>query len=381
MRPITLLLPPRLVFGNGCIKQFASDILTLDFNRVYIVSAPQILPLYESVNAEIQDKGIDVRIDTSITREPTIELFNSVMEAARAYNPDAIVGIGGGSVLDVAKLVAALMKSDQSVSDVIGIGKLKDRKTHLICLPTTSGTGSEVSPNAILLDTEDELKKGVISPYLVPDAAYVDPELTLTIPPKITAETGIDALTHCIEAYANLNSHPIIDMFALEGVRLIGSSLKRAVDNGMNIEARTNLSLGSLYGGMCLGPVNTAAVHALSYPLGGKYHIAHGLSNALLLPHVMEFNLIEMPERYADIAIALGEHGTTESMELAKRGVEMVNELLRQCGIPTRLSELNIPRESFEEMTQSALTVTRLLKNNPRKLTKDDALAIYEKAQ
>jgi alcohol dehydrogenase len=381
MRPITLLLPPRLVFGNGCIKQFASDILTLDFNRVYIVSAPQILPLYESVNAEIQDKGIDVRIDTSITREPTIELFNSVMEAARAYNPDAIVGIGGGSVLDVAKLVAALMKSDQSVSDVIGIGKLKDRKTHLICLPTTSGTGSEVSPNAILLDTEDELKKGVISPYLVPDSAYVDPELTLTIPPKITAETGIDALTHCIEAYANLNSHPIIDMFALEGIRLIGSSLKRAVDNGMNIEARTNLSLGSLYGGMCLGPVNTAAVHALSYPLGGKYHIAHGLSNALLLPHVMEFNLIEMPERYADIAIALGEHGTTESMELAKRGVEMVNELLRQCGIPTRLSELNIPRESFEEMTQSALTVTRLLKNNPRKLTKDDALAIYEKAQ
>jgi alcohol dehydrogenase len=381
MRPITLLLPPRLVFGNGCIKQFASDFLTLDFNRVYIISAPQILPLYESAKAEIQDKGIDVRIDTSITREPTIELFNSVMEAARVYNPDAIVGIGGGSVLDVAKLVAALMKSDQSVSDVIGIGNLKDRKTHLICLPTTSGTGSEVSPNAILLDTEDELKKGVISPYLVPDAAYVDPELTFTIPPKITAETGIDALTHCIEAYANLNSHPIIDMFALEGIRLIGSSLKRAVDNGRDIEARANLSLGSLYGGMCLGPVNTAAVHALSYPLGGKYHIAHGLSNALLLPHVMEFNLVEMSERYADIAIALGVHGTTESMELAKRGVKMVTELLRQCGIPTRLSELNIPRESFEEMTQSALTVTRLLKNNPRKLTKDDALAIYEKAQ
>jgi alcohol dehydrogenase len=380
MRPITLLQPPRLVFGNGCIKQFASGILTLGFNRVYIISAPQVLPLYDSISSGIQEKGVDIQIDTSITKEPTIESFNGVLESARSYKPDVIVGIGGGSVLDVAKLVAAFVESDQSIYEVIGIGKLKERKTHLICLPTTSGTGSEVSPNAILLDSKDELKKGVISPYLVPDAAYVDPELTITIPPIITAETGVDALTHCIEAYANLNSHPIIDMFALEGIRLISSSLKRAVDNGTDIEARANLSLGSLYGGICLGPVNTAAVHALSYPLGGKYHIAHGLSNALLLPHVMEFNLAEMPERYANIADALGIRDATSKLECAQRGIDKVKELLRECGISTRLSELNIPHDRFEEMTLSALTVTRLLKNNPRKLTKDDALAIYEKA-
>ena len=379
MRPITFLHPARLVFGNGCMRQFVSDILSVHWHRVYIISAPQLLPLHDLVKTEIQDKGIDVRIDTSITKEPSIEAFSSVMESARSYQPDVIVGVGGGSVLDVAKLTAALMVSDQTIHDVIGIGKLEGRRTRLICLPTTSGTGSEVSPNAILLDTRDDLKKGVISPHLVPDATYVDPELTVTVPPRVTAETGIDALTHCIEAYANLNSHPIVDMFALEGIRLISSSLARAVENGLDMEARANVSLGSMYGGICLGPVNTTAVHALSYPLGGKHHIAHGLSNALLLPHVMEFNLVDMPDRYADIAIALGAEGTGARVDVAKAGVEKVNELLRRCHIPSRLSELNIPRGGFEEMASSALTVTRLLKNNPRKLTKADVLAIYEK--
>src|SRR5262249_48336492 len=159
----------------------------------------------------------------------------------------------------------------------------------LVCLPTTAGTGSEVSPNAILLDEADQLKKGVVSPYLVPDAAYVDPQLTRSVPPSVTAATGLDALTHCIEAYANKFAHPAVDLYALQGVGIIAQNLLRAVRNGGDMEARTELSLGSFYGGLCLGPVNTAAVHALAYPLGGQFHVAHGVSNAVLLPHVIRF--------------------------------------------------------------------------------------------
>ncbi len=193
----------------------------------------------------------------------------------------------------------------------------------LVCLPTTAGTGAEVSPNAILLDEADELKKGVVSPHLVPDAAFVDPLLTISVPPAVTAATGLDALTHCIEAYANKFAHPIVDIYALQGIKLISANLVRAVRNGGDIEARAALSLGSLYGGLCLGPVNTAAVHALAYPLGGRFHIAHGVSNALLLPHVLRFNFSAAPERYAEISAALGvaRNGSALTTARTRRGI------------------------------------------------------------
>ncbi len=379
MRPITLLQPERLIFGNGCINQFVTEMISGKQSQLFIIISPHVSALCMPAIEEIRAGGITVTLNNQIEAEPTVEVFLSILQDAKKFNPDCVVGIGGGSILDTAKLIAAFLHSEQSIYDAFGIGKLPGRSVGLICLPTTSGTGSEVSPNAILLDSNDNLKKGVISPYLVPDAAYIDPELTVTIPPNITAGTGIDALTHCIEAYANLNAHPVIDMYALEGIKLISASITRAVDNGSDLEARADLSLGSLYGGKCLGPVNTAAVHALSYPLGGRYHIAHGLSNALLLPHVMEFNIVEMPGRYANIARALGVHDDLPDFELAMKGVERIKQLLDACGISMRLSEFNIPRDAFEEMAESALTVKRFLKNNPRTLTKNDVLAIYEK--
>src|SRR6185312_1331641 len=183
---------------------------------------------------------------------------------------------------------------------------VKGRSLPLICLPTTSGTGSEVSPNALLLDENTQSKKAVISPHLVPDAAFIDPALTLTVPAPVTAATGLDALTHCIEAYANRFAHPLVDTWALDGIRHIAAHLATAVREPANLEARTHLALGSLYGGLCLGPVNTAAVHALSYPLGSRHHIAHGHSNAILLPHVLRFNVPAAFGRYAEVALALG---------------------------------------------------------------------------
>jgi len=299
---------------------------------------------------------------------------------ARSEKITAVLGIGGGSAIDVAKLVAALLDGRQTVSEVFGINLLLRRKLPLVCLPTTAGTGAEVSPNAILLDEADALKKGVVSPYLVPDAAYVDPLLTVSVPPAVTAATGLDALTHCLEAYANKFAHPIVDAYALQGIRLIADHLAVAVRDGRNRDARAALALGSLYGGLCLGPVNTAAVHALAYPLGGKYHIAHGVSNALLLPHVLRFNLSAAPERYAEIAVALGVARTGSALETAQQGVEFLSQLSRDCGVPQMLSSLAVPREDLPALARSAMQVTRLLNNNLRPLTEADALRIYEAA-
>ena len=219
-----------------------------------------------------------------------------------------------------------------------------------------------------------------VSSYLVPDAAFVDPRLTLTVPPAVTAATGLDALTHCIEAYANKFAHPIVDIYALEGIRLISANLVRAVRDGADIEARAALSLGSLYGGLCLGPVNTAAVHALAYPLGGQFHVAHGISNALLLPHVLRFNFAAAPERYAAMARAFGVQRNGSDLTTAEHGVEFLSQLSRDCGVPQKLSDLKIPREAIPDMAKAAMQVTRLLRNNPRPLTELDARAIYEAA-
>jgi alcohol dehydrogenase class IV len=224
------------------------------------------------------------------------------------------------------------------------------------------------------------LKRGVISPHLVPDVACVDPLLTCSMPPAITAATGLDALTHCIEAYANRFAHPMVDLYALQGIRLIAENLLSAIVNGQDIQARAALALGSLYGGMCLGPVNTAAVHALAYPLGSEFHIAHGISNAVLLPHVLRFNLPPAPERYAAIAMALGVPATDSAITAAERGIQRLEQLMARCSMPRRISEFGVPREALPRLAKAAMTVTRLLKNNLRPLTEADALALYRAA-
>lgn len=379
-RTIILRQPAKLVFGNGCSEQLADDLSRLGRSKVLLVTSNPVMPLVRPLSDQLHNKGMSVTVWQTNDSEPTIEMLEAGLEAFRSVQADAVVGLGGGSVLDLAKLIAALCYGRQKITDVFGINKLAGRNTYLVCLPTTAGTGSEVSPNAILFDPSDQLKKGVVSPRLVADAAYVDPLLTLTVPATVTAATGMDALVHCIEAYANRFAHAITDNYALEGIRLIAANLKKACDNGRDLEARTSLALGSMYGGLCLGPVNTGAVHALAYPLGGKYHIPHGVSNAVLLYHVMKFNLQAGPARYAQIAKALGVQTGKDDVETAQRGLDMICTLSEQCGMPSKLSELKIPCEDLESMAESAMTVTRLLKNNPRQITYNDALEIYRNA-
>jgi alcohol dehydrogenase class IV len=250
-----------------------------------------------------------------------------------------------------------------------------------VLVPTTAGTGSEVSPIAVLSDTAAHLKKGVVSDYLYADVALVDPALATGLPPTVTAFTGVDTLCHAIESYTNKFAQPFVDALALEAIRLVATHLRRAVSCGDDLEARYGMALASLYGGLCLGSVNTTAVHALAYPLGGSYDVPHGVANSLLLPYVMAFNLISDLTKFRNIAAALGRQTDGLSLRAAAgQSVEAVRELCGEVGIVSRMRDLGIPQEAVEPMAEAALQVTRLLNNNPRSVRLEDARAISQAA-
>lgn len=377
MKEITLLQPQKIVFGTDCINQFVDDYLKLNHKRLFIITMPVIRPMISGMTDRLSEEGVSIEFYEDVRNEPSIADFKKLLAAANEFGADSMLGIGGGSILDVTKLAATLTGSSQEIENLFGTGLIERKGKWFACMPTTAGTGSEVSPNAILLDERDALKKGVVSPYLMADAAYIDPKLTWTVPARITAETGMDALTHCIEAYTNKFAHPMVDMYALQGIRLIAGNIVRAVKNGSDKEAREAMALGSMYGGLCLGPVNTAAVHALSYPLGGEFHISHGLSNAILLPSVMKFNYCANLKKYAEVAVACGVEPGKDDEETALKGVDFINGLSVECGIPATLSEIGIPKEAVGRMAKAAMNVQRLLKNNPREVTEADARNIY----
>ena len=377
MKTIALQQPQKIVFGSGCINNFVEDFQKLGFKRLFILTAPPIRPLIADMQQQLEQMGVAMEVFDQIVAEPTVADFKNILTQAQTFQADSVIGVGGGSVLDITKLVATLFDGKQQVEDCFGIGFIKAKGLWFACMPTTAGTGSEVSPNAILLDERDKLKKGIVSPFLMADVAYADPKLTLTVPAKVTADTSMDALTHCIEAYTNKFAHPMVDMYALKGIELLAKNLLRAVKDGSDLEAREACALGSLYGGLCLGPVNTAAVHALSYPLGGEYHIPHGLSNAILLPSVMKFNRPANLKKYAEVAVAMGAPVGKNDDETAQNGVDFIYQLSEAVGIPSKLTDIGIPQEAVPHLAKAAMEVQRLLKNNPREVTEQDAINIY----
>jgi alcohol dehydrogenase class IV len=369
-----------LVFGPNGLAACAEWAGSCNPAAVLIATSPQLLGKAETLAAMLRAQGRQVLVWDGVVNEPHVADLDKGIEAARSVGAAAVVGIGGGSVMDVAKLVAALSDARQNIGEVFGIGQLAGRALPLACLPTTAGTGSEVSPIAIVQDPADGQKKAVISPHMVPDAAIVDPALTIGAPREVTAASGIDALTHCIETYANRQAHPFVDCWALEGIRRIGRSLVRACEQGDDLDARADVSYGSLCGGLCLGPVNTAAVHALAYPLGSDYGVAHGVSNAVLLAHVIEFNLPAMPARYAAIARALGVEDGGDDLDVARRGVTAIRTLLDRCGMPSGIAQLGVPESALPRMVTAAMKVQRLLVQNPRHVSAEDARDIYRRA-
>lgn len=379
IRNIKIRFPGQIIIGKNSITELSEEIIGAGHVHVLIITIDVLLTSINPIIKQLQQQNIHVQVNTSITREPSYNDVYSLLKFASGQ-PDAVIGIGGGSVLDVAKVIAAQIKNNQTIDEITGNGLIKNKGVKLICVPTTAGTGSEVSPNAILIDDTDNQKKGIISPYLVPDTVIIDPVLTYNLPPEVTAATGLDALTHCLEAYTNLFAHPLIDMYAYEGMRLIAANLAKAVNNGTDEEARAQLAIGSMLGGFCLGPVNTAGVHALSYPLGSMFHIPHGLSNALLLPGVMLYNIPAAPARYANVARALGCNSRDTDLETAYAGVDKVCALIKQCAIPQKLSDAGVDKAAIPAMAADAMKITRLLKNNPRTITLTDAINIYEEA-
>ncbi|MGH8757896.1 MAG: iron-containing alcohol dehydrogenase [Burkholderiales bacterium] len=315
-----------------------------------------------------------------VQADPPEDVINTAVEAAREFGADCIIGFGGGSSMDVAKLVALLALGKERLSDIYGVNQVKGGRLPLILVPTTAGTGSEVTPISIVTTGVGE-KKGVVSPALLPDIAILDAELTLGLPANVTAATGIDAMVHAIEAYTSRRlKNPMSDCLAREALRLLSGSIHQACREGGDIQARENMLLGACMAGMAFANAPVAGVHALAYPVGARFHVPHGLSNSLVLAPVMRFNLPAAASLYAELAEILvpAARGTQE--QRADRFVKYLENLAGDLGLETRLRDVGITEQDIPQLADDAMKQTRLLVNNPRDITREDAAALYSEA-
>ena len=373
----------KIAFGVGALDNLPGYLGELKAGRPLVVMDPALAAsgLQERVLGILDRQDIQATLFDKVEPEPPLELADAGAKAALKAKCDAVIGIGGGSAMDVAKAIAVIAANKGKAADYLGLGKVPGPGLPKIMVPTTAGTGSEVTFTSVFIRKNLKKKEGMNSPYLYPELALLDPALTLSLPSHPTATTGLDALCHAIESYTSINASPMSEMISLEAICLIAANLRTCVHDGKNLEARSQMLLGSLYAGLGLANAGVTAVHSLSYPLGGRYGVPHGLANTLLLPHVMAFNLPGALEKFADIAEALGEAIEGLSVrDAAELAVEAVDHLIEDCGIHTTLEDLEIAEEDFEELAKVALTVARPLENNPRQVTLEDAVDIYRAA-
>lgn len=339
----------------------------------------QDLGFVDIITRQLNEKGIKVDVNIDTIPEPTVQSIEDISSKIKKAHYDVLIGIGGGSVLDTTKILAVLEKNNNTIKEILGTDLVKYPGTPTILIPTTAGTGSEVTPNAIVTLPEEQLKIGMVSRYLLPKLVLVDPNLTVGLPKAITASTGMDAFIHSLESYISNKANPISDMFAMRSMKLISSSIVEAYENGKSIKARENMILGSLYGGMALTAAGTAAVHALAYPLGGSFKIAHGVANSMLLPHVMEFNMDCIIDRLYDVAEPMGIERNLPANKVAEKVIERLREWTKILEIPQNLKEYGVKKEDIHGLAVAASKVTRLLGNNPKKLGMQDIENIYNK--
>ena len=371
----------KIVFGNGSFAGLAGHLAELKVSRPLVVLDGNLAGagFGGKVAALMEKAKIGFVLYDKAAPEPPIELADEGAKLALKKKCDGVVGIGGGSAMDLAKAIAVLAANKGKAEDYLGLNRVPGPGLPKIMVPTTAGTGSEVTFTAVFIRKKLKKKEGMNSPYLYPELALLDPELTLTLPPHPTAATGIDALCHAIESYTSINASPMSELLSLEAIRLISDNLRTAVHDGTNLEAREAMLLGSLYAGLGLANAGVTAVHSLSYPLGGKYGISHGLANTIMLPRVMAFNLPGAQEKFVDIAEIMGEIVDDLPLrEAAYLSVEAVESLIEDCGVFTTLEELGIPEEDFPELAKTAMTVARPLANNPCKMTPEDMVEIYQ---
>ena len=374
-------------FGSGMSKLCAEEVSKkLGPNILFITDKDLMsLKLTEPALIELRKLSSIVEIFQDVEADPSIKTLLNSIQVGKKINATGVIGFGGGSSMDVAKLSSLILGSNENIDDVWGVSNAKGPRLPLVLVPTTAGTGSEVTPISIITVGEEE-KKGVSSEIILPDIAILDPDLTIGLPAHTTAATGMDAMVHAIEGYtsANKNNNPISKMLAVEALKLLAGSIERAVFDGSDIKARGNMLIGAMLAGKAFANSPVAAVHALAYPIGGTFHVSHGLSNSLVLPYVLRFNSVDSKttKDYAELAPYIFPDINTDqgNQAICNEFIDKLEVLSKKIGLPQKLREVNIPKEACKKMASDAMKQTRLLVNNPREVTEKDALNIYEAA-
>lgn len=385
MTPFSFNTTKSLLFEPGAASRLAEAAGETLGAACLFVTDPELrrLGLSDPALASLSKAGLDVTVFDEVEADPSRETLLAAVAAGREAAASGVVGFGGGSSMDVAKLAALLLGSGESLDEAWGVGRARGPRLPLVLVPTTAGTGSEVTPVSIVTVGAEE-KRGVSSPMILPDLAVLDPDLTLGLPPHITAATGIDAMVHAIEAYTskNTNNNPLSRLLAREALRLLGANIETAVLDGGDRAARSAMLLGSMLAGQAFANSPVAAVHALAYPIGGIFHVPHGLSNALMLPHVLRFNAPEAGTLYAEIAVDVfpSLDRIEGSQARCAAFIDALADLAARLGMQTRLREVDIPEDAIARLAADAMLQTRLLVNNPREVGERDALGIYRAA-
>jgi len=389
----------QIIFGRNSVRQLGEVAKQLRAKRVFIVT-DRVLEgagIVDRIRQPLNESGVELQVFNGGEAEPSIHAAEACIQRGRSFRPDAVLGLGGGSNMDLAKITAVILAHSGTPRDYIGEFKIPAPILPLVCVPTTAGTGSEVSAASVLTDTENQIKVGILSNYLRPRIAIVDPLMTVSCPPKVTADSGIDALTHAIEAFTAVDNadfpiplhektvyqgrHPMADALAAQAITLIGVNLRRAVKNGNDLEAREGMALAATLAGLAFSNVGVAAVHALEYPVGAATHCSHGAGNGLLLPYVMRFNLSVRPREFAKIAQFLGENvAAMDEKQAAERAIQAVTQLRSDIGIPLRLRDLGVQQEQLHPFAEKAFGIKRILRVNPRPATVQDLESILQAA-
>ena len=377
---------PGLRYGSGQAKDSCKEISNKLGQSILFITDKGLmsLGLTEQTLKELK-KISSVEIFDDVEADPSKKTLLKAIEVGKKIKATGVIGFGGGSSMDVAKLTALILGSGENLEEAWGVANAKGPRLPLVLIPTTAGTGSEASPVSIITVGEEE-KKGVSSSIILPDLAILDPDLTLGLPAGTTAATGIDAMVHAIEAYASSskNNNPISKMLSVEALKLLGGSIEKAVFEGSNVEARGNMLIGAMLAGKAFANSPVAAVHALAYPIGGTFHVSHGLSNSLVLPYVLRFNSVDSKasKDYAELApYVFPEIDTNRGAQsVCAEFIDKLESLSKKLGLPQKLREVDIPKNACEKMAKDAMKQTRLLVNNPREVTEKDALNIYHSA-
>jgi alcohol dehydrogenase class IV len=383
MKAFTFQAPPNILFEPGASRKIAEIVGSYGVKRVLLVTDQGVrnAGLTKSAETALKEGGFELSVFDQVEADPPSHVVERAISLCREHKIELVLSIGGGSALDTAKLVAYLAKTPDRLDDIYGVGLAKGERLPLLLAPTTAGTGSEVTPIAIVTTPTTE-KKGVVAPRLLPDWAILDPELTLGLPAHVTAATGIDAMVHAIEAYTSKHrKNPMSDQLARQALSLLSSNIRAVCADGSNVEARSQMLLGSMLAGMAFANAPVAAVHALAYPIGAIFHVPHGLSNALVLSQVLRFNLPEAEALYAELApiVDPGTEGLSVSQK-ARLFVDAMAAICRDCKVPASLADVGIGAGDLAKLAEDAMKQMRLLINNPREVRYEDALAIYTEA-